>query len=62
MSSFGHRYGMAGMYCFIVAVMDESIQLFVDGRAGRALDVLIDSCGACFGVLIVWMVSRVRRR
>ncbi len=62
MSSFRHRYGLAGMYGSIVAIMDESIQLFVDGRAGRALDVLIDNCGACFGVLIVWMVSRGRRR
>lgn len=41
--------------------MDETLQLFVDGRAGRILDVMIDGAGAGCGVLAVivgvWMVG-----
>lgn len=33
-----------------VPVVDETIQLFVDGRSGQVGDVLIDTCGIVFGV------------
>jgi VanZ family protein len=48
----------------VVAVpsVDETIQLFVDGRSGQVTDVLIDCAGACTGVLLTWLASRVRRR
>ena len=39
--------------CVLVAMSDETIQLFVDGRAGRWMDVLIDSCGSFTGIWIV---------
>ena len=36
----------------IVAACDETIQLFVDGRGGSVVDVLIDTSGACTAALI----------
>lgn len=46
--------GMAALvYCVIVASLDETLQLFVSGRAGRVQDVLIDSAGAMTGIVIV---------
>ena len=36
-------------FCVAVAMSDETIQLFIDGRAGRVMDVLIDSSGALVG-------------
>ena len=36
----------------LVAACDETIQLFVDGRGGSAVDVLIDTSGACAAALI----------
>lgn len=36
--------------CILYAASDEIHQLFVDGRSGRVLDVLIDSAGACCGI------------
>lgn len=36
----------------LVAACDETIQLFVDGRGASAIDVLIDSSGACAAALI----------
>jgi len=39
------------MICFMVAVCDETIQLFVEGRAGKIADVCLDVVGAIAGVL-----------
>ena len=40
------------LICLLVAVCDEFHQLFVDGRAGRGIDVIIDLNGAALGNLI----------
>lgn len=43
--------GLSAMaFCLVIATMDESLQLFVDGRAGRVLDVMIDGVGALVGI------------
>ena len=42
---------MIGSTCF--AMSDEFHQLFVDGRAGRWMDVGIDTAGAIVGVCLV---------
>ena len=36
----------------LVAACDETIQLFVDGRGGSVVDVMIDTSGACAAALI----------
>ncbi len=40
-------------FCVCVAAIDETIQLFVSGRAGSVLDVLIDGMGALMGILVI---------
>ena len=40
-------------FCLAIASMDETLQLFVDGRVGCVTDVLIDVAGAGVGVLAV---------
>ncbi len=40
------------LYCLIFAVCDEVHQLFVDGRAGRIIDVCIDFAGSVLGALL----------
>ena len=44
---------LAWMGATVYAVTDEFHQLFVPGRAGRVLDVLIDSTGAIVGIILV---------
>lgn len=52
------------LLCFAFAMTDEYHQTFVDGRTGQFLDVLIDTAGACVGVLLfssyylVWWIGR----
>ena len=40
-------------FCFITACSDELLQTYVDGRAGSLKDVLIDCCGALFGMIFI---------
>ncbi len=40
----------------ITAVIDETIQLFVEGRAGMIQDVWIDFCGAFCGTCVVMLI------
>ena len=48
------RRGLIALgFCLAVAAMDETLQLFVDGRAGRVVDVMIDGVGALSGIGVV---------
>lgn len=40
------------LLCFIFAMTDEYHQTFIEGRTGQMLDVMIDTAGACAGVLL----------
>lgn len=44
----------AALCCIGVAATDETIQLFVPGRSGQIKDVMLDSCGAIFGILLIF--------
>ena len=46
-------WGTALMFSFIYASVDEIHQYFTPGRAMRFTDVLIDSCGALAGIIII---------
>ena len=48
-------------YCMLIASLDETLQLFVSGRAGRVQDALIDSAGALVGVLVVFIYFKVTK-
>lgn len=49
---------LAWVACILVASADETIQLFVEGRAGRVVDVLLDSAGAFCGLCACGMICR----
>jgi len=48
----GKGITFALLMCILYASSDEYHQLFVQGRAGRVTDVLIDSSGALTGILL----------
>lgn len=50
-------YLVAFLFCVLYAVSDEVHQLFVPGRGGQVLDVVIDSAGAFVGGS-VWVLGR----
>jgi VanZ family protein len=40
-----------------VAVADETLQLFVDGRGSSVRDIVIDFCGVLAGSSILWLLA-----
>jgi len=50
--------GLAAAY----AVTDEWHQSFVSTRYASAMDVVVDTIGATAGVLLLWLIGRLRRR
>lgn len=49
----GHSRAVAWGHCFLIASLDECLQLFVGGRSGQFRDVLLDSVGALAGILVL---------
>ena len=41
------------------ATSDEIHQLFVGGRSGRVVDVVIDSIGICTGIVMYRLVQKI---
>lgn len=41
----------------MVAVADETLQLFVDGRGSSVRDVVIDFCGVLAGSMVLWFLA-----
>lgn len=48
---------VAVLIVFFYACSDEFHQLFVSGRAGKITDVIIDTYGGIFSVLVIWMIN-----
>jgi VanZ family protein len=46
----------------LYASTDEFHQLFVPGRQSQVSDVILDTCGAGFVLLLIWLGRRSRRR
>ena len=50
------------LLCTLYAASDEIHQHFVPGRQASGFDVLLDSSGAAFGLLLIFGIGRWRRR
>ena len=46
------------IFTFLYACTDEFHQLFIAGRAGQFRDVCIDSTGALFMILIIYIINK----
>lgn len=54
--SRGRLILLAVVCCMVYAVTDEVHQLFVEGRTGRVLDVLIDTAGSAIGSSLAFAI------
>ena len=55
------RITISTIFGFLYACSDEIHQTFVDGRAGRIIDVIIDTIGVANGVLLVLLIIELIR-
>ena len=52
---------LAVEFLLLIPSIDETIQLFVPGRAGMITDVMIDCCGAATGVVLRYLLRPLMR-
>ena len=58
----GSEARLALVFAALYASTDEFHQTFVPSRQGSVWDVLLDTSGAAFGLLLLWLLGRWRRR
>ncbi|MCI8471346.1 MAG: VanZ family protein [Clostridia bacterium] len=46
----------------LYAISDEIHQIFVPGRASQITDVMLDSMGILFGILVVLMILKIKQK
>ena len=51
--------GLTILFILIYASTDEFHQLFVEGRTARVSDVLLDTCGAICGLILIFICSKI---
>ncbi len=59
-SSF--KFSKPMLFNLMVAVADETLQTFVEGRSGEFFDVWLDFGGAIVGGLIFWGILHMRKK
>ena len=50
------------IFCIIYAVFDEIHQIYVPGRTGKVIDVIIDTLGSCMGIAILLLNNFIKIR
>ena len=58
----GKKPGVSLLSGFLVACVDETIQIFVPDRGPGVKDVLIDTCGVCLGVAALHLICSLKKR
>lgn len=53
------KFLFSSLVGLVYSITDEIHQLFIPGRAGLAIDVVIDTIGVILGVAIVWTVIKI---
>jgi len=57
--NISNKFIISLLICVLYAISDEIHQLFIVGRSGKILDVLIDSLGSLTGIFIMKKVGRL---
>ena len=48
------------IFCIIYAIFDEIHQIYVPGRTGKVIDVVIDTLGSCMGISILLLNNSLK--
>ena len=50
------------IFCIIYAIFDEIHQIYVPGRTGKLIDVIIDTLGASMGITIILLNNKINNK
>ena len=53
---------ISSLICSIYAITDEIHQLFIPGRCGSIMDILIDSSGALTAIIIIYTITPIIKK
>lgn len=56
------RLDLSTLLCLLYALSDEIHQIFIPGRSCQIRDIIIDLLGAIFGILILHLYNKRKRR
>ena len=56
------RWQLHGLAGFLIPFVDETLQLFTEGRSGQISDVWLDCAGVLFGTVLFLAVGRWHMR
>ena len=51
--SIKSKFILSIILCIVYSIFDEGHQLFIEGRAGEVLDVLVDTIGVFLGYILI---------
>lgn len=49
-------------FCLFTALCDETIKIFAVDRLAQISDIWVDGAGAMSGILLMWLISAIKRR
>ena len=49
-------------FCLFTALCDETIKIFAIDRLAQISDIWVDGAGAMAGILLMWLISAIKRR
>lgn len=50
------------LICALYATSDEIHQIFISGRSGQLIDVILDTCGSTLGILLTYTIYSKNRK
>ncbi len=61
---YGKKYSLSKpiLFCSLIAMADETIQLEIAGRSSELSDVWIDIAGAVTGIFILWCIFKLQKK
>lgn len=55
--SIKSKFILSIILCIVYSIFDEGHQLFIEGRSGEVLDVLVDTIGVFLGYILIRKIS-----
>lgn len=61
---YGKKYNLSKptLFCTIVSLADETVQLQVAGRSSEIMDVWLDLSGAVVGIMFLWCIFKLQKK
>ena len=53
------RFSFAFLFCILIALLDETIQLFSIGRAFELSDLVLDGLGSIAGIILIFLLWKI---